>query len=156
MAHQQIDSMAEKRFHPPGWLLAAVAAMVVLRFLPPRWALTPFPWSLIGIAPLLVGIGANLWADRAFKVSDTTVKPGERPSALITDGAYRFTRHPMYIGMLLVLIGVAILLGRPLPWIVVPAFAVVVRRFMIMEEDRMEAEFGEAYREYAQHVRRWL
>jgi protein-S-isoprenylcysteine O-methyltransferase Ste14 len=96
-------------------------------------------------------------ADRQFKQAKTTVKPFQRSSALVTNGAYRICRHPMYLGFVLILSGMAILTGSLSPFVVVPAFAVLVEVVFIREEERMmAAEFGDAWLAYKEKVRRWL
>ena len=115
-------------------------------------------WRLIAGGCLLGGgIAVNLWADKLFKEKGTSVKPFEPSTALVTNGPFAFTRHPMYLGMLLILAGVALCLGSLSPWLVVPAFLwQITRRFVLAEEAKLEATFGETYREYKRRVRRWL
>jgi protein-S-isoprenylcysteine O-methyltransferase Ste14 len=142
---------------PPAYLMIALVLMVSLNFLFPVRRLIPYPWLLSGIVPLSLGVALNLLADRSFKRHNTTVKPFRRSSALITDSVFRLSRHPMYLGMVLILVGIAVLLGSLTPWIVVPAFAVLFDVvFIRIEESMMEETFGKAYREYKDEVRRWI
>ena len=63
----------------------------------------------------------------------------------------------MYLGMVLMLMGVAALLGSLTPWLVIPPFAMVMTRLFIVHEERMmEEQFGNDYREYCEQVNRWL
>ena len=63
----------------------------------------------------------------------------------------------MYLGMTLILAGLAVLLGSVTPVLVVPVFAWLMdRRFIVAEEQALEETFGEAYLEYKRHVRRWI
>jgi protein-S-isoprenylcysteine O-methyltransferase Ste14 len=88
---------------------------------------------------------------------ETTIKPSETPTSLVVEGPFRFSRHPMYLGMTAVLIGVAGVLGTLTPWIVVPVFVAAMERvFIRREEAAMQEAFGESYRKYAETVRRWL
>ena len=66
-----------------------------------------WPWRALGVVAIAAGVWLNLAADRAFKARGTTVKPFERSSVLLTDGVFRITRNPMYLGMILILVGVA-------------------------------------------------
>ena len=102
-----------KRVLPPTYFLASLALMAALAFAVPVAPLLAWPWRAAGVVPIAAGVWLNLAADRAFKERGTTVKPFERSSALVTGGAFRLTRNPMYLGMVLILIGVALLLGAP-------------------------------------------
>jgi len=76
---------------------------------------------------------------------------------LVQDGPYRFSRHPMYLGMAVLLIGVWLLLGTLTPAVVVPAFVCIMElRFIRAEEASMEQTFGADYRDYRKKVRRWI
>ena len=152
--------MVEKksaRVMPTSWLLIALAAMAALRLVFPIATVIPGPWGLAGIVLLALGVAMNLAADRAFHKAGTTVKPFEESSALLTSGVFRLTRNPMYLGFVLVLAGAAALLGSLTPWLVVPAFAVLIDRMYITVEERMlAAKFGPAWQEYSRKTRRWL
>lgn len=113
--------------------------------------------------------GAVLWAGAggfvalagvwSFARARTTVNP-HRPgntSSLVISGIYRVTRNPMYLGMLMVLIGWAVYLGGALPLVVTSVFVPFMNRFQIEPEERMMKElFGEAFDQYAANVRRWI
>jgi protein-S-isoprenylcysteine O-methyltransferase Ste14 len=133
-----------------------MVAMAALHFLLPVKALIPFPFTLLGIVPALLGVAASVAASNAFNRAETTVKPFEQPSALLTGGWYRFTRHPMYVGFFLLVLGIAVLLGSLTPFVVLLPFGWIMHVFMVYEERRMAETFGEAYAEYANRVRRWL
>jgi protein-S-isoprenylcysteine O-methyltransferase Ste14 len=142
---------------PPTYLWIAVILMVAFRFLLPAKLIIPFPWDLIGLLPLALGIALNLIADGAFRDAKTTVKPFQESATLVTDGVYRFSRHPMYLGFVLILLGLAILLGSVIPFLIVPIFAIVIDRVFIVAEERMLAEkFDQAWLAYKARVRRWL
>lgn len=149
--------MKTKRPLPPTYLAVSLVAMAALHFLLPARTIIAFPWILIGIAPLALGIAINLVADAAFKKHGTTVKPFEESTALVTDGFFRVSRHPMYLGFVLVLLGIAILLGSLTPFVVVIVFAILMDRvFITVEERMMEEAFGEEWLEYKKRVRRWI
>jgi protein-S-isoprenylcysteine O-methyltransferase Ste14 len=87
----------------------------------------------------------------------TTVKPLGKSTALVTSGPFRISRHPMYVGFVLVLLGAAMMLGTLTPFIIGAAFAIFIDVvFVRFEERKMEHQFGEAWREYKRRVRRWL
>jgi protein-S-isoprenylcysteine O-methyltransferase Ste14 len=131
--------------------------MLALHFLLPLGSILRFPVTLVGMLPVAVGLGLNLAADSAFRRHGTTVKPFERSSRLVTTGVFSATRNPMYLGMALGLLGVALLLGTLTPFIVVGIFAALVDRCFIRVEERMLAEtFGAAWLAYSGRTRRWL
>lgn len=72
-------------------------------------------------------------------------------------GVFRVTRNPMYVGFVLILIGVAVLMGRLTPYIVIPIFAIVIDIVFIKAEERMlQEKFGESWSAYKKRVRRWI
>jgi protein-S-isoprenylcysteine O-methyltransferase Ste14 len=149
--------MKSKRVLPPTYLLVSIVVIVALHLLLPVVTVVPLPWNVIGITPLALGIAINIVADNALHKADTTVKPFEESSALVTSGAYRISRHPMYLGFALVLLGVAILMGSLTPYIVIPAFVVLMDRVFIQVEERvLEARFGGMWQAYKQKTRRWI
>ena len=103
--------MKTKQILPPTYVLIALVVMLVLHFIFPGIKLIALPWNLLGLIPLVIGVALNLIADSAFRKAGTTVKPFQESTTLLTDGVYRISRHPMYLGFVLILIGVAILLG---------------------------------------------
>jgi protein-S-isoprenylcysteine O-methyltransferase Ste14 len=149
--------MKRKPVLPPTYVYVAIILMVALHFLFPVVRIIPFPWDLLGLIPLAAGVALNLSADSAFRRAKTTVKPFQESAALVTDGVYRISRHPMYLGFVLILLGLAILLGSLTPFFIVPIFAVVMDRVFIAAEERMLAEkFGQSWLDYKAEVRRWV
>jgi protein-S-isoprenylcysteine O-methyltransferase Ste14 len=149
--------MKHGRILPPTYLFNALAAMVFLHLFAPIYTVTHYPWNTFGIVPLATGVFLNLAADRSFKKRDTTVKPFEVSSALVTTGVFRFSRHPMYLGMVFILIGVALLLGSLSPYIIIPIFALLMNStFISAEESMLDTRFGDEWRAYKSSVRRWL
>ena len=149
--------MARTKVLPPAYLVAALAAMVALHFLLPVAQIFASPRRYLGGLPIAAGVVLNVWADRYFKRFQTTVKPFEESSDLIEAGPYRFSRNPMYLGLLLILIGAAVALGSLGPVIVVPAMAwLITTKFVVIEERMLDARFGDRYRSYKTRVRCWL
>ena len=148
--------MTRKQILPPTWLLASILIMLALHFLLPVRKVIPSPYRYLGILPTIIGFLLNIWSDQIFKKANTTVKPFEQSGRLVAQGPYRFSRHPMYLGMILILAGLAVLLGTIMPVIVVLAFFGVCRKYIRIEEKAMEETFGNAYLEYKKRVRRWI
>jgi len=142
---------------PPTYLYGALALILALHFLAPGAVLTKSPWRFLGAAPLAAGAVLNIWSSRLFEREGTTVKPFRESRALVVRGPYRISRHPMYLGMVLVLAGLAAILGTLSPVFVVIAFiAALELRFIRVEERMLEERFGDEYREYRKRVRRWI
>lgn len=120
-------------------------------------AVIPLPWRALGLLAFLPGLALMLWADAQFRRTGTTVKPFAVASTLVTDGAFAFSRHPMYAGMTAMMAGLAFMLASPVALAISAIFAWRIRQtFMLPEEWRLETQFGAAYRDYAGQVGRWL
>ena len=142
---------------PQALLCMAVTAMVALHFLLPVMRLIRRPWHYAGTLPIALGVIWNIWADQLFKKHQTTVKPGLDPTSLVSSGPFGLSRHPMYVGMVAIALGTAVLLGSLTPMIVPVIFAVILAvKFVPMEERSMEQAFGPRWQQYRQRVRRWL
>lgn len=145
------------RVLPPTYFLVGLVLMIALHVIAPLRAIVPWPWTLVGLMPVAAGVYLNIAADRAFTRHRTTVNPFARSTALVTEGVFRFTRNPMYLGMVLALAGTAILLGSLAPWLIVIALAVLLdRAFVAPEEQRLAEIFDDRYEHYRRSVRRWL
>lgn len=156
--------MAEDRpdilFIPPLALAIALAATVALGLWLPLGVLPPWPWppAVAGGALLcLAAIATSLSGVLAFRRAGTHVVPTKPALTIVRDGPYRYTRNPMYLGMVAVVLGAGLLASNL--WGVVAAgllwFALdrgVVRR----EEAYLAAKFGERYRALLVTTRRWL
>ncbi len=84
-------------------------------------------------------------------------KPFEHSTHPITGGMYKVSRNPMYLGMVVILLGIAVLFGSISPFISIPVFIWLIQsNFIRLEEAALEETFGDEYREYKTRVRRWL
>lgn len=148
---------APKPILPPTYWMGAIIAMLALHLVLPAIEIIEFPWNLSGIFLILGGLVLNMLADRAFAMAGTTVKPFQTSTALVTGSVFRISRHPMYLGMVLSLLGLALLLGSLSPFLVVVVFALIMETVFIRVEEKMLREtFGEAYSAYADRVRKWV
>jgi protein-S-isoprenylcysteine O-methyltransferase Ste14 len=145
---------------PPVVVAGIVAALmwVVSVVTPPL----PVPTALrIGVAAgsAIVAVVVGVWAIASFARAHTTVDPmaPERAQHLVDTGVYRFTRNPMYLGLLLILLAWAALLSTVQSLVVSSAFVLYMDRFQIGPEERaLSALFGRDYADYTTRVRRWL
>ncbi len=131
--------------------------MVGLHYAFPVRQVMHFPYRYSGLVFVLGGILLVLWAARLFGQAGTPIKPFQEASALVIRGPYRLTRNPMYVGMVTVLVGIAVLLGSLSPVIIIPLFVALMDwRFIRVEEAALERTFGAKYGDYKARVRRWL
>jgi protein-S-isoprenylcysteine O-methyltransferase Ste14 len=150
-------SATARRVLPPVWLVLALAASFALDRWWPIVRLLQAPWKHLGYVPLVFGALLAVTAAGAFRRAGTPVVPFERSTMLVTGGWYRLTRNPMYLGLTLVLAGVAMIDGTLGAFLPVPLFVAIIHfRFIRAEERFLEDIFGEQYRLYRARVRRWL
>jgi len=111
--------------------------------------------GLFFVLALAIGLSAVVGFHRA----KTTVNPlaPEKASALVVRGIYRWTRNPMYLAMLLVLIAWACIVANVAALVILPLFVAYLNRFQIVPEERaLQARFGGEFEQYKRTVRRWL
>jgi protein-S-isoprenylcysteine O-methyltransferase Ste14 len=149
--------MARLRIFPLLLMFGLLATMIVVAWLFPRQRILSPPYTWLGGVPLTAGVLLIAVSAGLFRRRNTTLNPFGESSALVQEGLYRYSRNPMYLGMLLVLSGVATGLGHLPAFIALPVFVAVVSRQNIRYEERaLESRFGEDYRAYKQRVRRWI
>ncbi len=143
---------------PPVLALILALAMAAASRLLPWPAMLPELWSIV-LGWLLIGLGLGLMVAAAwlFRRRRTNIHPFGKPDVLITEGVFRFSRNPIYLGLTLILIGIAVQLNAlaTLPMVIV-FFLVADRWYIPIEERLAESAFGEAYDAYRRLVRRWL
>ncbi|HHJ18731.1 MAG TPA: isoprenylcysteine carboxylmethyltransferase family protein [Gammaproteobacteria bacterium] len=147
------------RILPPLYMLTFLGLMWLShRYFPLAEWVCP-PWKTIGWGLMVLGFTLDLFSLGLFinaKTSPNPLKP-EKASTLVISGSYRFSRNPMYLGMLVLLTGWAIALGSVGPLIWLPVFVLVLTYLQIIpEEGILLNKFGEDYSAYTQRVRRWL
>ena len=148
----------ELRFIPPLVTVVAGAAMALLSSCADeQWP--SFLRLILMVVFTLLGISLALAAIVPYFRAGTTWHPTEpeQASTLITAGIYRFSRNPMYLALLIMLVGWGCWLGSLLSFLVLPFFLLYMTRFQIIPEERaLEQKFGESYLLYKRAVRRWL
>ena len=156
---KKADILIMKIPRPPPLLLTLILAVSMLGL---DWAFPYFraiypPFVNFGFVPIGLGVLLILIAAGLFKWRKTTINPFGEPAVVVREGVYRFSRNPMYLGMLLVLIGTGIWVGNILALLLAPVFVWIMTRWYILREEQlMESRFGEQYRAYRRQVRRWI
>jgi protein-S-isoprenylcysteine O-methyltransferase Ste14 len=118
------------------------------------------PWAVavpIGVASIVAGFALLASFLSAFQRAQTPVDPYTPTETIVTDGPYRLTRNPAYLGMALTYAGIAI--ASNALWVLVPlpvAMAVIDRGVIAREERYLERKFGTPYVDYKRRVRRWV
>ena len=136
----------------------AIAMSVLSLLLPAASFPMPFRYPIalcIAIAGLAIAIAGVL----AFRHHQTTVNPmtPSASSSVVTTGIYRYTRNPMYLGFLLVLLAFAVFLSNVMSALFIPAFVIYMNRFQITaEEGALLAKFGTPFAQYMSKTRRWI
>jgi protein-S-isoprenylcysteine O-methyltransferase Ste14 len=139
-------------------VLLAAALMWGIAHLGPQLPVDSTARGVVAVLLFAAGIAVAIAGVLHFRRARTTVNPlrPERASAMVTTGVYRWSRNPMYLGMLLVLAAWAAWLGSLLALVGLPLFVAYVGRFQIVPEERaLAAQFPEEFERYARSVRRW-
>lgn len=152
---------ARVRVFPPGVPLITILLGQVLQQIWPIAQSLELPRILrFGIGGLLVlgaMLGLGFRAVRTMRATGQNENPWKPSPSLIESGPYRFTRNPMYLQMVIVCIGSALLLRNPWILLLTPLAAWVLERFAIRpEEEYLERKFGAEYLAYKERVRRWI
>jgi len=146
------------RLPPPVWaFLFLIIAGAVSRLQSWR-ALLDLRLVWLGVALIVIGVAMSVWAFSLFRRAGTEISPTSvSNTSLVVHGPFRFTRNPMYLGLVVVTLGIALWVGS-LPMFAVPVlvFATANWAHIPFEEAKMRRQFGPAFDEYTRRVRRWL
>jgi protein-S-isoprenylcysteine O-methyltransferase Ste14 len=144
---------------PPVLLVAAfVAGFALRRVYPLAWpGLDDRPARVIGYGMGIAGIVLMTWGLGTLLLARTNVWPHRRADQLVTAGPFRIWRNPIYMGEVLILLGLAQATLNIWLAILAPVFALAVYKLAILpEESHLEARFGDTYLDYKSRTRRWF
>lgn len=143
---------------PIAWLLAVVAGVELDRFFPQGLhGLALAPRLAIGGAVFAAAVALNVWSVRTMLARGTRFETSRPSTAVVAEGPYRFSRNPIYTGMLLGLVGLAVALDNAwLLAVLVPFYLVIRYGVIAREEAYLTRKFGAPYLAYKSAVRRWL
>jgi protein-S-isoprenylcysteine O-methyltransferase Ste14 len=136
-------------------LLLTLATVVHVAL--PALRLELFSSQVLAVCVAAAGFAIMMWAWWLFQKAETAICPTKYNSALVTSGIYRVSRHPMYLGMVMMMAGAALWFGT-LPYYIVNVlfFLVINQVFCPFEERKLDEIFSEAYFNYRRKVRRWV
>ena len=144
------------RIPTPIWLITLVIVAFVVDL--PLKAPALLQHRPTDIALIVLGAALAIWGRLTFSQKGAEIFPSsEAHSALVASGPFRFTRNPMYLGIVVIALGAALVAGTWLMWLV-PFVVFALDQFVIIpfEERSMERVRGDAYRAYQARVRRWI
>jgi protein-S-isoprenylcysteine O-methyltransferase Ste14 len=112
--------------------------------------------AIVGAVLFIIGAAIAGWGLLTFRRARTTTVPGKASSNLVTWGPYRFTRNPMYVGLIVAYLGEAGILRQIWPVVLLPLTVAYVNWIVIpVEETTLRAVFGAEYDRYRARVPRW-
>jgi protein-S-isoprenylcysteine O-methyltransferase Ste14 len=157
MANEHDHPNIPKNVHPPVVaLLCIVLAYFLGRFVPLPFVVPRVLRNsglLLAFVGFLLGIGA-FWE---FRKAGTTLDPHGSSKQIVTSGIYRFSRNPIYLGFLLMVIGLPLTSGSYWGIVLAPFYVMLMDRLVIQHEEAyLEKKFGQTYTSYMSRVRRWL
>lgn len=151
------DDHAHVVGHPPLIHLAGILVGLGIDALWPAPLLAITTQYVAGGVLIALGLAVVLACGLTFRKAGTSVPTQTPTTALVIRGLYRYSRNPIYIGLSLVHLGIAVAVDSPWIAATLPIVLIVIRYGVIAREERyLEAKFGQAYRDYKARVRRWL
>jgi len=152
-------SSLELKIIPVFQVAIAILSMRLISVLTPDYALLFKYRRAVAIVFVMVGLFVGVSGIVSFKRAQTTVNPSKptTSSALVTSGIFQYSRNPMYVGLVCLLLAWAAWQANLYTLLVIPLFMAYMTRFQIKAEERALTQlFGDTYITYMQQVRRWL
>ena len=142
---------------PLAWGLAVIAGLALSSFVP--WPFLPadVPAGWLGALVFVLALALFAWAIVTMTKAGSNVPTNRPTTTIVESGPYRFTRNPIYLGMFLGLVGVALAFDHLWLLVTLVPFALIIRYGVVAREEAyLDRKFGEVYRGYRSRVRRWL
>ena len=142
---------------PPIVALGIGIVAIVLHYVFPVRDLIDFPGNLTGITLMVLGLMLAIWGSKVFAKHKIDIIPGSRSRELANEGPYRFSRNPMYVGLVLMSFGISVIFGSLIVFIWPILLFMYLNNIVIpMEEALLERTFRKKYEDYKDEVRRWI
>ena len=139
---------------PPVILLASIVLQIILLF---SFPISVDLSSLLGLILILSGISLVFVSFRFMRKMKTTFIPDGTPEVLISSGPFKFSRNPIYLGMLTILVGIAFLMSYLSAIIIAFVFGIIINfTWIAHEEKKLHELFSEDWENYSSKVRRWI
>jgi len=158
MSNSQKDRPAiNKYIHPPVVAMFHIIVALLLGYLVPALAGMSQTLKNIGLGLTFIGFLFGVGAFLEFRKARTTLDPHGSVKTVVTGGIYRFSRNPIYVGFLFMVIGFPLAYGSLWGLVISPLFIFALTRLVIEKEEAyLEKKFKEGYTSYKSRVRRWL
>ncbi len=157
MTQQNTPDSANVIALPPVIYGVAVVIGLVIHYIFPLRFLPSTPALWLGILLVLLSLIVVISAFRALARAKTPFDVRKPTTALVSDGAFRFSRNPMYLSLTLLYLGIASLVNSLWLLLLVLPVVILIQRGVIEREERyLERKFGQAYLLYKGQVRRWV
>lgn len=148
---------APVRVPAPFIYAAFIGAALLLHLLLPLPASAPDLMRAVGLVAVFGGLGLAGLAVIRMRRAHTPVSPHQPSTSLVTDGPFRFTRNPIYLGFFFIFLGFTLVAGTLWGGILAPLAPVIVNYLVIgAEEGYLDRRFADRYAEYRSRVRKWL
>ena len=145
------------RIKPPHIAITLLFLSWLASYMLPQLDVIDKPYNNIGIIILVMGLSLTFYSFYLFKKNKTPILPGKKPTFVVIEGTYNFTRNPMYLGVSTALLGAAIYFGNLLSFLSPILFFLIMNYYFVpFEEKLLENLFGKKYLNYKKKVRRWL
>jgi protein-S-isoprenylcysteine O-methyltransferase Ste14 len=142
---------------PLAWGLAVIAGLALNWLVPLPLLPVDVSAGWLGAMVFILALALFAWAIVTMTRSGSNVPTNQPTTTIVEGGPYRFTRNPIYLGMFLGLIGLAIMFGNLWLLMMLVPFALVIRYGVVAREEAyLDRKFGNVYRGYRSRVRRWL
>ena len=148
--------MKPKIIIPPVFLFTSLLIIVIIYFLMKNFNIIRFPYNLLGIALIIFGI-LIVGKSKQLFIKHNTPHSYEKSTTIVEESIYKYSRNPMYFGMIVFVLGFSVCFGNIIG-IIIPFIFLYIINFVFIpfEEKKMEATFGKQYLEYKSRVRRWI
>ena len=157
MRHLENTCLRMLAYRPPRIAATMLLVATLTQIALPITSLRLPSFFLAGAAFASLGFGIMIRAWWLFRQHDTAICPTAETTSFISDDIYVLTRNPMYLGMVLIMLGIALLVGSWLFYIATFVYALILNHvFCRYEEQKLLSQYGDQYSAYAARVRRWL
>lgn len=145
------------KIKPPYIAITLLFLSWLIDYLFPQFKFIFGKYRYIGILTLIFGLSMTFYSFYLFKKNKTPILPGQKPTFVVMEGPYKFTRNPMYTGVMIALFGISVYIGNLLSFLSPVLFFLIMNYYFVpFEEKLLESLFRKKYLDYKKKVRRWV